>query len=738
MSVFLRELEEYERGIDVISGYFVQTKLYLKLRSGFNDDERIAKWLRVQFAPGGRFELIAPRVKIGIRDPKTGDRKPAVTDMATLLKLIRDKQLIVSPSMTIYTPAHIKRSLLSEFIDENIKKRGKVKDEMFAAQAAKNEVLARNKENEQNSLKQRNNGLSGAHSSPFTILFNKSTHSSLTSTCRSATSYGNANNEKLLSGSRHYWAPGIVTNNILSTCTLTNFEEFEACLTMYNMHLPTVKETMECITYSTDLFWRNGWALDQIEGMVKNLTPVQRAAFVYIGDFYHVAKYNPVLMRTLLSEFITRPTEPLEDYASVKSSIDGDTKVLLSLMFADYIGASNLKDTEKRSPDKFKLIMAGAKKLYADINKWLPFFRAILYTRNVPASIARLPNTIRRVSLVSDTDSTMATTQWWSDWYCGEGTVGREADAVGDTMTYFAVQNISHMLARMSANIGVARDQTFRYAMKNEYKFAAFTLTSKAKHYFSVITSREGNLYEDPELEVKGVALRTSNIPPLIMKEFKKMIKNISMTVMNGGKVQLFPLMRRIAQIEDSIVESVYSGDFKYLKTGNIKDREGYTKPESSNYVYHEMWEQVFAPKYGSVGTPPYSVVRLSVDLHNKTSVNRWLDGMEDQALANRMRKFLAAKSGGTTFTQFLVPDVIAVAQGLPQEMLDIVDYRKIIFSSVEPYYHVLESLGVYAIDKNRTRLLSDYYGAKAAKRITNIESKQSANIDVATQKEVA
>lgn len=738
MSVFLRELEQYERGIDVIGGYFTQTKLYLKLRSGFNDDERIAAWLKVQFGPGGRFELKPPKVKIGIRDPQTGDRKAGVTDMATLLKLVRDKQLIISPSMTIYTPAHVKRSLLSEFIDENIKKRGKVKDEMFAAQAAKNEVLARNKENEQNSLKMRNNGLSGAHSSPFTILFNKSTHSSLTSTCRSATSYGNSNNEKLLSGTRHYWAPGIVTNNILATCTLTDFDEFEACVAKYNLHMPTIAETMECIRYSTDLFWRNGWAMDEIRTLVSNLTDIQRAAFVYIGDFFHLAKYNGELVRTLLSQFITRDNTPLEDYAEVKANIDGDTKVLLSLNFSDLIGSSNMKDVEANQPEKYKIIMRGAKNLYANINEWLPLFRAILYTRNVPASIAKLPNTIRRVSLVSDTDSTMATTKWWSDWYCGEGAVGREADAVADTMTYFAVQNISHMLARMSANIGVARNQTFRYSMKNEYKFATFTLTSKAKHYFSVITSREGNLYEDPELEVKGVALRTSNIPSVIMKEFKKMIKDISITVMEGKNVKLFPILRRIAQIEDSIVASVHEGDFKYLKTGNIKDKEGYTKPESSNYVYHEMWEQVFAPKYGSVGTPPYSVVRLSVDLHNKTSVNRWLAKMEDQALADRMRKFLASKSGGTTFTQFLVPDVIAVGKGLPKEMLDIVDYRKIIFSSIEPYYHVLESLGVYAIDKNRTRLLSDYYGAKAMERLAKIESGRSANESVATQKEVA
>lgn len=719
MSVFLRELEEYDRSIDVIDGYFKQTRIYLSLRCKKTvSDDRIAAWLKKEFGPGGRFEIKPVPVKISIRDPETGDRRPAKTTIQSILKLIRNKQLIVSPSMTVYTPAHIKRSLLSEFIDENISKRGKVKEEMFAAQAAKNEVLARNKENEQNSLKQRNNGLSGAHSSPYTILFNKSTHSSLTSMCRSATSYGNANNEKLVGGTRHYWAPGIVVNNILSCCQLTDFVEFEKCMADNNMHYPTIDEVMECILYSTDLFWRNGWAVEQIREVVSELSPLQRAAFVYIGDLYHVAKHNDALIRRMLSDFIQRADVPLDEYADVKKSLDGDTKVLLSLMYSDYIGSSNLKDVERRTPDKFKIVMAGAKKLYETINKWLPFLRAILFTRNVPASVAKLPDTIRRVSLASDTDSTMGTTQWWSEWYCGKDAVGREADAVADTMTYLSVQNIAHMLARMSANVGVARNQTFRYSMKNEYKFASFTLTSKAKHYFAVITSREGTLYEDPDLEAKGVGLRTSNIPTLIMGEFRALIKSISISVANGEKVKLFPIMKRIAEIEDSIVESVQSGDFIYLKTGNMKTPDGYTNPESSPYVYHELWEQVFAPKYGSCGEPPYGVVKLSVDLSNKTLVKRWLDGMEDQALAGRMRDFLIKKSGGQTFTQFLVPEMIGSSTGIPKEMLDIADYRKIIFSSVEPYYHILESLGVYTIDENRTRLLSDYYGRRSARAL--------------------
>ena len=709
MSNFLRDISEYKREINVVDGYFEQTSILLQKMTG-RSAEVVNEWLKKEFDKGGRFEFKPPQVDITIRDKETGDRRPSRTDMHKLLKFVDKNNLIISPSMTIYLPPEQRQSLLAIFVDENIAARGKIKKEMFAAKAAGNLVLAANKENEQNSKKTRNNALSGAHSSPSTILYNKSTHSSLTSTCRSATSYGNANNEKVLSGSRHYWAPGIVMNNILATCAQTDFAAFKECFEHYQMYQPTVADTMECIKHSTKLFWRNGRADQRIQTLVEKLTPLERAAFVYIGDLYHVAKFNPELMRGLLSKMIepaTALTVPREEAAKC---MDGDTVALVALLCADLIGSRNFDKVKEQDPATYDILVATCYKVHQTMSEYLLFIREILTTKNVPASIAKMPETIRRVSLVSDTDSTMATAQWWAEWYCGKGVnTGKLADAVSDSMIYIAVQNITHMMARMSANIGTSKKHVFRYAMKNEYKFASFCLTNKAKHYFSLITSREGTLYEDPELEVKGVALRTSNIPPVIMNEFRSTISQLSAKVMQGGKISLLPLLRRVAEIEHSIVKSIHDGDFQYLKTGQIKTKSAYTKPEISSYVYHEFWEETFGPKYGSAGNPAYEVVKIAVNLDNKTALRKWLAEMEDRELAGRIEAY--CKRTDKTFIQLLMPEAVVSANKIPKEILDVVDYRRIIFASVEPYYHVLEALGVMMVDDNRTILVSDFYG---------------------------
>lgn len=719
MSLFLRPDDEYVREINVMEGYMTQLAEYLHIQTGKPIDV-VKKWLKKEFeTEEGRFKFTAPIADINVRDPETGDRKATRISVAKLLAMAAKNEIITSPSLTFYTPAKKKRSLLSVFIDENIAKRARVKKEMFVAQANGEEVKAQNKKNEQNSFKTLNNATSGAHSSPYTLLFNKSTHSSLTSTCRSATSYGNANNEKLLAGSRHYWMPGIVINNILSTIALTDFDAFQGCVDEYNLHYPTVEETMACIEYSTHLFWTNIAAMEHIEDFVSKLSPIQRAAFVYIGDLFHLRKYNPEVVRGWIGAMIEMTDERIdpEEIENVEKTTDGDLTALVALLRADLVGPRNLRKVKEQDPEDYRILMSTCRKVREACIEYSTLIREIMTTKNVPSSIARLPDTIRRVSLVSDTDSTMATAQRWSEWFCGKMT-GQVADNVADTMIYIATQNIAHMMARMSTQMGVEKQYLHRYSMKNEFKFSAFALTNKAKHYFSLITSQEGTLFEDPELEVKGVALRTSNIPPIIMNEFRNTITTLSRHVMNGEDIEIVPLLERVGDIEHNIIRSVHNGDYQYLKTGQIKDKTAYSKPESSSFVYWEWWESTFGPKYGSAGTPSYGVVKISVDLGNKTLIKRWIDNMEDRELAGRIQEW-HLRNPKRKFTQLLLPETVIATNGIPKEILAIADYRRIIFASVEPYYHVLECFKLMMIDKNRTRMVSDFYGEPIENELT-------------------
>lgn len=712
MNPFLREEAFYTQESDYLQDAVKQQAFYLAKRSGKSVVD-VEKWLRNKLRKDDDLRYEPPVVNVSVRDERTQDKRVETTNVADLFKTAKDRKLIRAPSLTYFLPPEQKKSVLAEFIDHNVALRATVKQEMFAARG-KDKVLESNKKNEQNSLKTRNNACSGAHSSKGTILHNQSTHSVLTSICRSATSYGNSNNEKLLGGSRHYYNPSIVIYNLTSICNLIDFDAFSEIIERYNLYLPTTADVMECIEYSILNIWSSKKAIDRIESYVETFTPIEKAAFLYVGDLYHLRKHNPEFVRGYLAGYVktTEVSLPQDEWEDMESNMDGDLRSFVSLLRSDITKGTTFRDIKKDDPEKYGILMSTALMVYSNTIEYKDFIREVLTTRCVPGSIARLPEVVRRISMVSDTDSTMATAQEWAEWFAGDGQVNSKlGNDIGDTMIYVATQNIAHMMARMSANMGVTGKQIFRYSMKNEYKFGAFSLTNSAKHYFSVMASQEGATYPVPKLEVKGVGLRSSNMPVDIMKDFHDTLHSMSCTVMDGDKIKLQPILQRVANYEHSIIDELLSGGFNHLRSGNTKGEDGYTNPLSSAYFHHLMWEECFAEKYGSPGVPPYRHRKIKVTLSNKTAIKNWLKSIDDPGLKMRLEAFFA-KYGKAKIESLLLPEPILEQMGIPKEIIPLINIREAAFSSVEPFYLLFDSLNVSMIDKKRSRLLSDYYAS--------------------------
>lgn len=721
---FRLEKEEYERDIDVVDAYFEQIFHYVDNQTQQEFDiETIRFNIKEMFKEGGELEHKYPTARIFVRNQKTGDREEKFVTIDKLFKTVIEKELISAPSLTFYLPETVKRSKLSEFMEQNVAKRAVIKGEMFAAKAAGDKVLHINKKNEQNAVKTLNNGSSGAFSSPYTILYNQSSHSVLTSTCRTATSFANAANERLLGGRRHYDTANRVIDHFLSIGTLTDFREFGAIVEEHNLHLPTVDEVMDVVHYSSNDYWINPEADAKIRKYVENTPPLERAAFVYMGDLFHLAKYNDSFMRGFMGALIEKSVfeEEVTDWDKALKTIDGDMKIVLSQFRTDVVPVGKSfgdvrakdKETGKFLPwdqqDKFKDLIRTGLFLQRTIGKYAKFIKVVLTNKNLPVNIARMPDVVRKVGVVSDTDSTMMTAQWWATWFTGSY-FGEEATRVSDMIIYLATQHMRHLMASMSKNMGVHTDRIFLYAAKNEFKFDSFALTTKAKHYFSLITAQEGQLLEDPELEVKGVSLRTSNIPPVVMKEFKRTIKQFCKTVAAGEQIEIIPVLRRVAEIEHTVASSVRGGSAEYLKTTNIKERKAYAEDDEKNYHYHRMYNEIFGAKYGILDEPPYEAVRLPVNLENKTQIADWLASIEDPMIKAGAERWFE-QHPNRKYTSLMLPDYLVSNYGIPADLIKAANTRRTAFATVEPYYHVLECLGVFMIDEDRTRLLSDYYG---------------------------
>jgi hypothetical protein len=705
--LFTKAPADYQRDINILPHAITDAAFYIHKSTGA-PMERCREWVIEQVKPGGKMAITDPRI-LCLSKEKAGEREQKVMPFTQYLQEIVKTGNLLAPTMAVYTNPAVKRSILSEYIAANIKKRAKAKDEKFVAMMAGNEVLEKFKDLEQTCAKLDNNGISGAHASPSTILFNKSSHSTLTSTCRCVTSAGNANNEKFIAGKRHYWCPEVTMSCMITAARHADLGRIQYAVEVYDLHIPTVDEVVACVARSTRRYWNNPHEFEKIAKFIGRLSDYERCAIMYIGDFYHLAQYNPAFVRTMLGTLATKAPTPVADPDTHVKAMDADLKALVSLLCAKELAGRDIKTTAKKDPTAYGIIGATAEYVTGVLEHYRSFISAFWVTDIIPASIATVATVVRDAVLTSDTDSTIFTVQYWTEWYTGRIGFDEESCNIAHVMAYLTSQSITHILAQMSANMGIPTESIHRLAMKNEYWFPIFTLTSRAKHYFAYQGAVEGNVKKKFDLERKGVALRNANVPIAVMERFSRLLHEVMDRVMRDGKIPLHWILDQVLEQESLIFNSINNGRTDYMKTGSIKPRDNYKDPNNATYLQYEMWKDVWGPKYGHTEPPPYACVKITLNLNNRTECENWISQFSDQQVAVALREWMV-KYKRQALTNFLVPAAVVNAGGIPAEIISGINVRKLAFETLEAYYLLLEALGIYMINDNLTVLISDYH----------------------------
>lgn len=713
--IFTRKPEDYKRDINILP-HAIEDAAFLLHRQFGDPIEQCREFVISNTKANGLFPMTDPDV-LALERKENGDKvKRAMTFTQYVGEVVQAGDLI-APTFTVYTNPKVEISLLSKMISGNIKKRATAKKKEHDAMMNGDKVKEAFHNIEQTCCKLDNNGLSGAHASPSTILRNKSSHSTLTSTCMSVTSYGNTNNEKFIGGRRHYWSAEIVMTNITTICRHTDMVLLEKVLNKYGFVTPTVNDVMECIEHSTRSYWRDLNKLAKIRSYVETLLPVERAAFVYVGDFYHLCKLNPGRVREFLRLLSYKAT--LNDVRAIGAdfnpdalikAMDGDQLILISLICANEIkGRKIAKVKEDGDLDAYAVIAATAANLFATLETYRDMISAFWVTDNMPASIAHVRTIVREVVVGGDTDSTLFTVQWWTKWYVGRYDFSDESKAIAAAVTYLTSQSVAHILAMCSANMGIPAHHIHRISMKNEYYFPVFVMTMRAKHYFAYQGAKEGNVFKENELEVKGVALRNSNVPIAITKYFRKVVCEVMDKIIKDVELDPYWILDLVYDQERAILDTIEAGKTDYLKSGQIKAPEQYANPKDAKIQAYHMWQEVFAPKYGRCDEPPYEFVKINLHLNNKTQFQKWLEGIEDKALVGRLVDWMQ-RNGKEIIKTLYLPEHIVGPNGVPKEIVSGINKRQLVFETLESFYLLLESLGFFMINDNLTVLITDYY----------------------------
>mgnify|MGYP003523120546 FL=1 len=171
-------------------------------------------------------------------------------------------------------------------------------------------------------------------------------------------------------------------------------------------------------------------------------------------------------------------------------------------------------------------------------------------------------------------------------------------------------------------------------------------------------------------------------------------MEEIIRTVMRGELISLEQEIKDTADIERTIISSLKNSEVEYLKRGNIKEASAYgTGPKESPYANHTLWETVFAPDYGSIEEPPYDVIKIPTTLVSPAKFKKWITEIENRNLAERMKSFALEFNKKKMPTFYFSLDQV-LSQSIPKEVMDVIDYRRIVLDLTNVRRMLLDSLG--------------------------------------------
>lgn len=687
LSPFVAEKYTADRNLE--KHYHDQCSYFLAKQYG-KDIEEILPLVKEIFVPNkngfkeARFQVIEKN--------KYGDREMKVKTAREFFNEVEENNYHLSPSFVAYKHSDEEQSVNSIGTEKFLKLRSYNKNLRQEAKAVGDDEMYKAYHEIQNALKIFNNAQSGAMSSNGTPLNNKSGHTSLTSTCRTLTSTANILNERLLTGNRLFINYEKTLENFLSLLRTTDLKRMEAVMGKLNMVNATTDQVMDMVSRCTKYYWDNDKRIGYLREFVEKLNPIERTAILCVLDINGLFTTNPEIMTQYFDDWCAVPKPPKDakdtDYPSPK----GDYYVLC---ISKLLKASKV---EINFLHKYHLSVE---------EKWKDFIEVFFKGKVTPSGVFSIKEMIRESVLTSDTDSSIYTVDRTIDQYTKDPDVALRLNGV---LTYFIRMVAVHQHAQLSKNMNVSEKNLNRLTMKNEYLFGSYVTTLMSKHYFATQLMVEGVLNKEVEMEIKGVHLRSSKVA-LRIKEFAhKLMRDILDASYNKTQMDAAQVLAEIADLERLILEDIERGNWAWLSRSTIKAKEVYAKPDSSIYMYHDLWMDVFADKYGAPPEIPYSAIKLNAVMDTKQKLIEYIDGLgEGNTIGQRLRKFLLEDKGKDSLKTFYIPmDLIKSMGGIPKEMLSGVDFRSIIKQNLKSVYAVLETTGVYYLNKKITRLVSD------------------------------
>lgn len=641
--------------------------------------------------------------------PQVGDCKMDDVDLITLLEQCRDK--VITPSGAVFYPTNEKKSLITEFADNNVTLRKNDKKEMYAALESGDKHTYKLKDFSQYLRKIRVNSITGAERSEHSAFYDPESFCGTTSLARHGVmlNYGVA--EQFLTSNYYLTDLNILINFIVITlrgCPAK--EKIDAVSKNLHLYQPIPEDVIESLTNSMPYYLPKQEAEKCKRKGLRLLYRLEQHKLTYLfyrRNLFNVLTYNSEQFKPWIFNFINTDVSLKESGALDENitttpesafDLDEDLLVLVTTLYNNYLENQVFsKKLLKSHPDVCRKIATFGYHMQQQIDTIWPIFEIFFFDHNennhCSEFVANIPEyrKIRRQCVaISDTDSILYTVQALVKWYM-DGHLQFEKHSFG--MCLFVIFALVKTLGSLNKFMAIVRGavseaNATRIQMKNEFFFPVLVRTLVAKHYFGIYESKEGRRFETPVLDVKGVNLQSSNLPSVTKEKARHIMHSITQDIRNTMQVSAEKYIGQMLDYERHIYDSLNQGELTYCTNVSIKPKAEYKSPEKSIWINYELWMNVFAEEYGPIHIPgKYPLIPLKKKGIRTKEFYEFLKSKNPE-IAKRLKKELdklPPKKEITRLPMSLQPEI-------PDLLRPLINIRKIIYRNMSPMQLILYS----------------------------------------------
>lgn len=639
---------------------------------------------------------------------------------------------IMSPFCSVYEPTNKVTSFLTNKIIKDKSKRSSKKKLMLNAKKVGDMSTARVYNNQQATVKINMNSTSGAMGCDGNFLSSPANYNAITSICRFFVMNSYAHAERFLEGNFYFTTIEQIINHIVNCIRLGPKSEY--VMSVYNrstvpLYLPTIDDVTNFLFDKLYRYNKNTPEENKakIRDLVSKLDQGMLTFVYYMSNLKQLIQVNEGFFRPWLDDFLT---DTNVDYSqeydlSEINKIDGDLITVVSTVYNsmlpknkkgnnisvyDCLSPQPAQGVNEAHPEIVQKFIAISKHMQHKLAQIEEIFNVFM---RHDVGISRIPehkHMYRDTVTLSDTDSIIFSTQHWVDWYCDSLIVDERSFAINALIVFFLTKSTVYLQYQVSKKLGCCGKDLLTMNMKNEFMMPVLISTAAKKNYASVLKIQEGVVFANPRLDIKGVNLRGSTFSPSTIAYTQWFIQDIIDTVTRGERVDPRKKIIDVLRYERLILDDLYNGGTTYLPIKSIKLANEYADSSKSLYFNYQVWESVFAPKYGSILIPTKTYV---VPVHNLADP-KYIKYLEkaDPETAERLKQALVVFKD-KDINQIPINSML---KEVPDVLRKAMRVRSIIYSQTSPLYLIMKSLGLnIGADAGkmgtRPELFSDVYG---------------------------